>query len=136
MWVSHRSQRTGRDGGRHRPCTAASHPKRRLGHTDFSMSSYHHIAGSLVVLASLSGCTEDPAGQAAPEIPTIVSERATVVGHVVDTRGIAVAGATVAVRASGEHAITDSKGAFTVDVPANTTLTLAATAPNMAPTLL
>jgi hypothetical protein len=47
-----------------------------------------------------------------------------------------MAGATVAVRASGEHAMADSTGAFTLDVPANTTLTLSATAPNMAPTLL
>jgi hypothetical protein len=47
-----------------------------------------------------------------------------------------MAGATVAVRASGEHTMADSTGAFTLDVPANTTLTLSATAPNMAPTLL
>ena len=40
------------------------------------------------------------------------------------------------VRASGEHATADSRGAFVLDVPANTTLTLAAAAPNMAPTLL
>ena len=42
----------------------------------------------------------------------------------------------MAVRASGEHAMADSMGAFTLDVPANTTLTLSATAPNMAPALL
>jgi hypothetical protein len=47
-----------------------------------------------------------------------------------------VAGATVTVRTSGEHATTDSAGVFTLDVPANTTLTLSATAPGMAPTLL
>ena len=40
------------------------------------------------------------------------------------------------VRASGEHGTTDGTGAFVLDVPANTTLTLAATAPDMAPTLL
>jgi hypothetical protein len=54
----------------------------------------------------------------------------------VDTHGAPVAGAAVAVRSSGEHAMTDSTGAFTLDVPANTTLTLVATGPNMAPTLL
>jgi len=42
----------------------------------------------------------------------------------------------VAVRTSGEQATTDSAGAFTLDVPANTTLTLSATAASMAPTLL
>jgi hypothetical protein len=42
----------------------------------------------------------------------------------------------VAVRTSGEHATVDASGAFTLDVPANTTLTLSATAANMAPTLL
>jgi hypothetical protein len=47
-----------------------------------------------------------------------------------------VAGAAVTVRASGEHATADRTGAFTLDVPANTTLTLAATAPSMAPALL
>ncbi|HEX8107119.1 MAG TPA: carboxypeptidase-like regulatory domain-containing protein [Kofleriaceae bacterium] len=57
-------------------------------------------------------------------------------GHVLDTSGAPVAGALVAVRTSGEHATADATGAFTLDVPANTTLTLSATAPNMAPTLL
>jgi hypothetical protein len=42
----------------------------------------------------------------------------------------------VVVRASGERATADSEGAFILGVPANTTLTLTATAPNMAPTLL
>lgn len=63
-------------------------------------------------------------------------ERATVTGHVVDANGAAVPGASVALRASGEHATADSAGAFVLDVPANTTLTLEATAPGMAPTLL
>jgi hypothetical protein len=72
----------------------------------------------------------------APETPTTGNDRATVTGHVVDTSGAPVEGATVLVRTSGEHATADSSGAFTLDVPANTTLTLSATAPNMAPTLL
>jgi hypothetical protein len=54
----------------------------------------------------------------------------------VDTTGAPVAGAAVALRGSSEHAVADSTGAFSLDVPANTTLTLAASAPNMAPTLL
>jgi Carboxypeptidase regulatory-like domain len=53
-----------------------------------------------------------------------------------DPSGAPLAGATVTVRSSGEHATADAAGAFTLDVPANTTLTLSASAPNMAPTLL
>jgi hypothetical protein len=53
-----------------------------------------------------------------------------------DASGAPVAGATVTVRTSGEHATADSAGGFTLDVPASTTLTLSATAPGMAPTLL
>src|SRR4029077_4910891 len=37
---------------------------------------------------------------------------------------------------TGEHAAAGSDGAFALDDPANTTLTLEATAPNMASTLL
>jgi hypothetical protein len=66
----------------------------------------------------------------------MTSDRATVSGHVVDASGAAIAGATIAVRATGERATSDSHGAFTLDVLASTTLTIAATAPNMAPTLL
>src|SRR3954464_648518 len=88
------------------------------------------------VLASLAGCADTLAPHTAPETPTTASDRATVTGHVLDTSGAPVAGAAVAVRASGEHTTTDSTGAFTLDVPANTTLTLSATAPSMAPTLV
>jgi len=66
----------------------------------------------------------------------MASDRASISGHVVDASGAAVAGATIAVRATGERATADSDGAFTLDVLANTTLTLEATAPDMAPTLL
>lgn len=89
-----------------------------------------------VIVASLSGCADDPATYTYPETPTTDTDRATVMGQVLDTAGAPVAGAVVVVRASGERATADSGGAFVLDVPANTTLTLAATAPNMAPTLL
>jgi hypothetical protein len=90
-----------------------------------------------VVVASLAGCAADNlAPHTSPETPTVGSDRATVTGHVVDTTGVPVAGAAVALRSSGEHTTADSTGAFVLDVPANTTLTLAATAPSMAPTLL
>jgi hypothetical protein len=89
-----------------------------------------------VLVVSLTGCADNLAPHTTPETPTTGNDRATVTGHVMDTSGAPVAGATVTVRASGEHATVDAAGAFTLDVPANTTLTLSATAPNMAPTLL
>ena len=94
------------------------------------------VAPLVVVMASLAGCAETQVTHTAPETPTTGTDRATVTGHVLDTTGAPVAGATVTVRTSGEHATVDSTGAFTLDVPANTTLTLSATAPTMAPTLL
>ena len=57
---------------------------------------------------------------------TVRNGNATVTGHVVDTSGAPVAGATVTVRTSGEHATADSTGAFTLDVPAQTDFTLSA----------
>src|SRR3954471_7862279 len=86
-----------------------------------------------VFVASLTGCADNLAPHTSPETPTTGNDRATVTGHVMDTSGAPVAGATVLVRASGEHATADATGAFTLDVPANTTLTLSATAPSMAP---
>jgi carboxypeptidase family protein len=100
------------------------------------MSNSQHIFWSFVVVASLAGCADNLTPHTSPETPTIGNDRATVTGHVVDPSGAPVAGATVTARTSGEHATTDSLGVFTLDVPANTTLTLAASAPNMAPTLL
>lgn len=99
------------------------------------MINRRHITWSALAIASLTGCKVDPATHTAPGTPTI-SERASVTGHVLDVDGAPVAGATVVVRTSGEHATADSNGAFTLDVPANITLTLSATAPSMAPTLL
>ena len=64
------------------------------------------------------------------------TERATVTGRVVDVNGVAVAGAAVMVRLTGEHATSDASGAFRLDVPADTTQTIATTATGMAPTLL
>src|SRR3954454_24152133 len=96
----------------------------------------NRVAPFVVVVASLAGCAESQITHTAPETPTTGNDRATVTGHILDTTGAAIAGATVTVRSSGEHATADSTGAFTLDVPANTTLTLAATAPSMAPTLV
>jgi hypothetical protein len=96
----------------------------------------NRVAPFVVVMASLAGCAENQLTHTAPETPTTTSDRATVSGHVLDSSGAPVPGATVTVRSSGEHATVDSTGAFTLDVPANTTLTLAAAAPSMAPTLL
>jgi hypothetical protein len=100
------------------------------------MSNRQRIIWVVLLVASLSGCADRLSPPTSPETPTTGSDRATVTGHVVDTTRSPVAGALVALRTSGEQATTDSAGAFTLDVPANTTLTLSATAPNMAPTLL
>jgi hypothetical protein len=100
------------------------------------MSTCQRASCFLVIVASLTACADNLAPHTAPETPTTGNDRATVSGHVLGPSGAPVAGATVTVRTSGEHATADSAGAFTLDVPANTTLTLAATAPNMAPTLL
>jgi hypothetical protein len=100
------------------------------------MSICQRFSLLLVVVASLTACADNLAPHTAPETPTTGNDRATVTGHVLNPSGAPVAGATVTVRTSGEHATADSTGSFTLDVPANTTLTLSAAAPNMAPTLL
>lgn len=114
---------------------SAPNQTRNLMNGFFAMSS-RQVASSIVVLASLTACAENLGPHTSPETPTMQNDRATVIGHVVDTKGAPVAGAAVAVRASGEHTTTDSTGKFVLDIAANTTLTLAATAPSMAPTLL
>src|SRR6476619_5028781 len=100
------------------------------------MHNSQRVTLVVVFVASLTGCADNQAPYTSPETPTIGNDRATVTGHILDTSGAPVAGATVTVRTSGEHATADSAGAFTLDIAANTTLTLAATAPGMAPTLL
>jgi hypothetical protein len=100
------------------------------------MSNARRASQVVFLVFFITGCADELRPHTSPETPATGNDRATVTGHVVDTNGAPVAGATVAVRASGEHTMADSTGAFTLDVPANTTLTLSATAPNMAPTLL
>jgi hypothetical protein len=99
------------------------------------MSSRAFIHSALLV-AALTGCADNLSAPETPETPPVPQDRATVTGHIVDANGAAIAGAAVAVRASGERATVDSAGAFVLDVPADTTLTIEATAPNMANTLL
>src|SRR5215475_13028294 len=100
------------------------------------MSNSRRVTWFVILVVSLTDCTDNLAPYTTPDTPTIENDRATVTGHIVDASGAPVAGAAVTVRTSGENATTDSTGAFRIDVPADTTLTLAATAPNMAPTLL
>src|SRR2546430_3127606 len=96
-------------------------------------------SNALVAIASfltaLAACADHPVGTE-PETPILGTERATVTGHVVDTTGAPIAGAAVELRMIGTHTTTDATGAFSLDVPANTTLTLAASGPSMATTLL
>src|SRR5678815_3505329 len=100
------------------------------------MRTSHSVSCFVIIVASVTGCADNLVTHTAPETPTVAADRASVTGHVLDPNGAPVAGATVMVRASGEHATSDSTGVFTLDVPANTTLTLSATAPGMAPSLL
>src|SRR4051812_46290466 len=104
-------------------------------HTDFYMSSRAFTRSAFLVVA-LTGCADNLASPEAPETPPGPGDRATVTGQTVDGTGAPIAGATVTVRASGERATSDSAGAFRLDVPASTTLTIEATSPAMATTLL
>jgi hypothetical protein len=87
-------------------------------------------------VVTLAGCSEGLTASEPPETPPAASDRATVAGRVVDAAGAGLPAAIVTVRATGEHATADGTGAFVLDVPANTTLTIATTAPGMATTLL
>src|ERR1041384_1769145 len=122
---------------RHRPCTAGCHQTASvIRETGFFMINRQCLTWSFLAIASLTGCADNLVSHTAPDTPTVGRDRGAVTGQVLDAQGAPVAGATVMVRTSGEHATADSNGAFALDVPANTTLTLSATAPNMAPTLL
>jgi len=94
------------------------------------------ISHRIILAASLLGCANNVVPRSTPETPAAGNDRATVTGRVVDADGAPVAGATVVMRASTERTTSDGAGTFTLNVPANTTLTLAATAPGMAPALL
>jgi len=100
------------------------------------MTTFGRVIRLSALALALAGCADSVVVHELPETPPFGNDRATVTGHVVDADGVAILGATVTVRASGERATVDSNGAFVIDVPANTTLTLAATAPNRATTLL
>jgi hypothetical protein len=100
------------------------------------MTNNRRIRWTVLLVASISGCADNLSTHITPETPTPETSRATITGHVVDATGAPVAGAAVRVRTTGERATSDREGAFTLDVAANTTLTVAATAPDMAPTLL
>src|ERR1043166_3426669 len=80
----------------------------------FTMSTNQPVLFAVVVV-SLAGCADNLAPHNAPSTPTTENERATVIGRVTNTAGAPVAGATVLVRSSGEHATSDSTGAFTLE---------------------
>jgi hypothetical protein len=95
-----------------------------------------HVIRLASLAVTLAGCADSVVVRELPETPPFGNDRATVTGRVVDAEGAALPGATVTMRATGERATVDSSGTFVIDVAANTTLTLAATAPNMATTLV
>jgi hypothetical protein len=100
------------------------------------MSCRQRVVSVAIVFLAVAGCAADHPVSTVPETPTTGADRASVTGHIVDLTGVPIAGATVALRSIDTHATSDATGAFSLDVPANTTLTLAATAPNMSTTLL
>jgi hypothetical protein len=100
------------------------------------MSTRQVVRSIAPIVLILAGCAADRPAGTTPETPPTGMDRATITGHVVDVNGTPIAGATVALRSVDTHATTDAIGAFSLDVPANTTLTIAATAPNMSTTLL
>jgi hypothetical protein len=71
------------------------------------------------LVLALAGCTDTPVVRELPETPTPANDRSTVTGNLVDADGAALPGATVTVRATGEHATVDSSGAFVINVPAS-----------------
>lgn len=99
------------------------------------MSSRAFTHSAFLVLI-LTGCADNLAPADTPETPSVPRDRATVTGHIVDGSGAPLAGAAITVRASGERTTSDSAGAFSLDVPADTTLTIEATSSTMATTLL
>lgn len=99
------------------------------------MSRSNTVRNLFPVLLVFAACADHPVGTF-PETPTTGTDQATVTGRVVDVAGVPLAGATVALRSIDTHATTDAAGAFSLTVPANTTLTLSATAPGMATTLV
>jgi hypothetical protein len=104
-------------------------------HTDIFMSGRAFTQSAFLVVG-LTGCADNLATPETPETPSVPQDRATVTGHILDGSGAPLAGAAVTVRASGERATSDDAGAFSLDVPANTTLTIEATSSTMATTLL
>src|SRR5262245_27356622 len=94
------------------------------------------VAGLASLVIAIAGCGDNLVVYELPETPLAGSERAMVTGRVVNANGVAVPDAMVTVRATGERAAADSEGAFAISVPAETTVTLAVTAPNMATSLL
>ncbi len=57
-----------------------------------------------LMIAVFMGCTDDP----------VVDNSATVVGHVYDTAGVAISGATISTVPSSSTAITDANGTYTL----------------------
>src|SRR6185295_2848959 len=97
--------------------------QRNPTHGCFMRSSHQVIC--FVAAATLAGCADNLPSHTSPETPTTATDRATISGRVVDASGAPVAGAMVALRSFGDHATSDATGEFTLDVPANSTLTLA-----------
>jgi hypothetical protein len=68
-----------------------------------------------------------------PMMPMPMSGQATLGGHVLDSGGNPIAGATVIIAETDGSAVADAAGAYSMSVPSDSTLTVKATAPTFAP---
>jgi hypothetical protein len=97
------------------------------------------VTGTLLAL-SLGACSADeappPARGEVPQVVTAVASQAVVSGRVVDFAGAPVAAAVVAMAETGNLTMTDGDGAFVLNVPADSTVTLQIAAPGFAMTHL
>jgi hypothetical protein len=68
-----------------------------------------------------------------PVMPMPMPGQATLAGHVTDSAGNPIVGATVVIAETDGNAVTDAGGAYSMTVPSDSTLTVKATATNFAP---
>lgn len=91
----------------------------------------------LGLLVSLAGCGDAAsrtAGAGVPTTPVLVVGEALVSGRVVGADGMGVPGATVLVAETDAKVTADDGGAYRIQVPSDSTVTLMASATGLAPT--
>jgi hypothetical protein len=98
----------------------------------------HALLASVATLA-LGACSDQTlptlpvqVGESVPTMPRPTVGSVTIGGHVRDDVGSPVAGATIQVAETDARATTDADGAYRVEVPSDSTVTLSASAPGTA----